>query len=108
TAPAAPITLPEGTEYQEAGGPIALPEGTEYHEAPKNLKEAHALGQPFNPITDFDSAGLADAAKQKAFNPVDLFMQSPLEVQNDPAIRDKVASAFMDVWQYSEKHPLEG
>jgi ribosomal protein S18 acetylase RimI-like enzyme len=106
--PGTPITLPEGTEYQDAASPVNLPEGTEYHEAPKNLKEAHALGQPFNPITDFDAAGLAEAAKQKAFNPVDLFMQSPLDVQNDPAVRDKVANAFMDVWQYSEKHPLEG
>jgi predicted GNAT family acetyltransferase len=103
-----PITLPEGTEYVEDQGPVTLPEGTEYHEAPKNLKEAHSLGQAFNPITDFDAAGLAEAAKQKAFNPVDLFMQSPLAVQNDSAVRNKVADAFMQVWQYSEKHPLEG
>jgi SAM-dependent methyltransferase len=106
--PVAPVTLPEGTEYQEEAGPVTLPEGTEYREAPKNLKEAHALKQPFNPITDFDAAGLSDAAKQKAFNPVDLFMQSPIEVQNDPAVRDKVADAFMQTWEYSEKHPLEG
>ena len=105
------VTLPEGTQYSEEPspvGPITLPEGTEYQELPKNLSEAHALGLPFNPLTDFDSAGLVDAAKQKAFNPVDLLMNGTPEQQQDPAIREKVANAFMDVWQYSEKHPLEG
>lgn len=99
------IDLPPGTEAETHG--IDLPIGTEVEKPPSNLSEVQ--GQPFNPLTDFSVEGLVDAAKKdNAFDPITLLRSAPAELRNNFEVRQKVADAFVELWKYSEKHPLAG